>query len=112
VNTRNRRLINGVKVDRLMPSRWIAGMKRLMMMIMLIAANPVHASERAVVKDNNPQDCAKQNFDGEEEHYRLREGVRATLKMQRENDRLAKQGKLCGDYWGDEFCRAKSKRKK
>ena len=49
------------------------------------------------------QDCAR--FEGEDEAICKASGVKAVLKMQRQNAKLAKQGKLCGDYWGQEDCK-------
>ena len=59
----------------------------------------------ATWEDNDPVACAKQNFDGEEEHYCQTAGVRATLKMQRDFDRLARQGKLCGELLSTRECK-------
>ena len=55
------------------------------------------------------QDCAR--FEGEDEAICRASGVKAVLKMQRQNAKLAKQGKLCGDYWGPDDCWAKKRKR-
>jgi hypothetical protein len=64
----------------------------------------------AYALDNSPQQCSQ--FKGKQEIQDesaidscLRIGAKAYVKKSQKIEKLKKQGKLCGEYWGDEFCK-------
>ena len=78
-------------------------MKRLMMVAALALLTT--GAYAGAVKDKTEQACAR--FEGEDKEECLDRGVKGVLKMHREFREQAKQGKLCGDYWGPENCKRK-----